>query len=205
MKILILDNFDSFSYNLYQVVGEILQACVRNFSVEVHRNDAISVEEVQARKFDRIIISPGPGSPAEEKYFGVCKDILLKISPDVPTLGVCLGMQGLAHYYGGKVVKAKLPMHGKTSLIAHDGRGVFVDLPQKIEVMRYHSLVVADLPKNLKITARALGQNPLEIMGIRHKLFPIEGVQFHPESFATEGGKKMLENFLFSHHKNHDR
>ncbi len=193
MRILIIDNFDSFTYNLYQLVGEILDARHKPFTIDVFRNNEITLKEVKAGKYDRIIISPGPGSPDDETYFGVCKEVLLDIGRTVPTLGVCLGMQGIAHYYGGKVVRAKLPMHGKTSLVRHDGKGVFTGLPQDIEVMRYHSLVVTDLPKELLVTATA-GD---EIMGLRHKTFPIEGIQFHPESFATEGGQKMLENLLF--------
>lgn len=199
MKVLILDNFDSFTYNLYQAVGEILQAKLADFSVVVHRNNAVSAKEVQRAGFERIIISPGPGTPSDKKYFGVCGEVLLKISPQVPTLGVCLGMQGIAHYYGGRVVKAKLPMHGKTSLLSHDAKGLFAGLPQNLEVMRYHSLVVSHLPKILRVTARAKAIR--EIMGLRHQNLPIFGVQFHPESFATEGGKKMLENFLFNDHK----
>jgi len=177
MRILILDNFDSFTYNLYQLVGEILDARKEPFTVDVFRNNKITVKEIKAKKYDRIIISPGPGSPDDEKYFGVCKEVLLTVGRTVPTLGVCLGMQGIAHYYGGK--------------------GIFTGLPQDIEVMRYHSLVVTDLPKDLIVTAKTADSEE-EIMGLRHKTFPIEGIQFHPESFATEGGKKMLENFLFS-------
>src|SRR3989338_3796262 len=198
MKILILDNFDSFTYNLYQLVGEILEARKEPFTVDVLRNNEITAKEIKARKYDRIIISPGPGSPADKKYFGVCKDVLLDIGRTVPTLGVCLGMQGIAHYYGGKVMRAKVAMHGKTSLVTHDGKDVFAGLPQNIEVMRYHSLVVGNLPKELLVTAKTGGKGGAEIMGLRHKKFPIEGIQFHPESFATEGGKKMLENFLFA-------
>lgn len=193
MKVLIIDNFDSFTYNLYQLVGEILEAHKEEFIIDVFRNNEITVKEIKAKKYGRIIISPGPGSPDDETYFGVCKEVLLDASRTVPTLGVCLGMQGTAQYYGGKVIRAKLPMHGKTSLVKHDGKGVFTGLPQHVEVMRYHSLVVAGLPKELIVTATAGN----EIMGLRHTKFPIEGIQFHPESFATEGGKKMLENFLF--------
>ena len=198
MRVLILDNFDSFTYNLYQLVGEILDARKEPFSIDVFRNNEITLKGIKAAKYDRIIISPGPGSPDDEKYFGVCKDVLLDVGKTVPTLGVCLGMQGIAHYYGGKVVRAKLPMHGKTSSITHDGKGVFAGLPQNIEVMRYHSLVVTGLPKALKVSAVTSGKGEKEIMGLRHATYPIEGIQFHPESFATEGGKKIIENFLFS-------
>ena len=198
MKILILDNFDSFTYNLYQLVGEILEAHKEEFTIDVFRNNEITVKEIKAKKYGRIIISPGPGSPDDETYFGVCKEVLLDIGHTVPTLGVCLGMQGIAQYYGGKVIRAKLPMHGKTSLVKHDGKGVFTGLPQHVEVMRYHSLVVGNLPKELLVTAKTGDKGEVEIMGLRHKKFPIEGIQFHPESFATEGGKVMLENFLFA-------
>lgn len=206
MKILIIDNYDSFTFNLYQYVGEILQKVTGRFTIDVVRNDAITVAEIKKRKYDRIILSPGPGDPSDKSYFGVCAEVLLDIGKKTPVLGVCLGMQGMAHYFGGKVIRAKLPMHGKTSIIVHDGKGVFAGIPQRIEVMRYHSLVVEreSLPDCLEISAEvchsiALLQNDKtgEIMGLRHKIYPIEGIQFHPESFATEAGKKMLSNFLF--------
>ncbi len=124
--------------------------------------------------------------------------MLTKLGQTIPTLGVCLGMQGMAHYFGGRVIRAKLPMHGKISIIKHDGKGVFRNLPQNLEVMRYHSLVAdsAGLPACLEISSKSLDSD--EVMGLRHKKYPIEGIQFHPESFATEGGKKILTNFLFS-------
>lgn len=198
MKVLILDNFDSFTYNLYQLVGEVLDSSKKPFSIDVRRNNEVTLKKIKAEKYDRIIISPGPGNPSDMKYFGVCAEVLTDISRTVPTLGVCLGMQGIAEYYGGKVSLAKNPMHGKTSLISHDGKGLFTGLPQKIEIMRYHSLVVSKLSKDLAVTAKADGKHGGEIMGLRHKMYPIEGIQFHPESFATEGGKKMLENFLLT-------
>lgn len=196
MKILIIDNYDSFTYNLYQYVGEILTSAQKKFTLDVVRNDEISLNEIKKRKYNRIIISPGPGDPSDKKYFGVCADIITKLGKKTPVLGVCLGMQGVAHYFGGKVVRAKLPMHGKTSMIEHDGKGVFADLPQGIEVMRYHSLVAepAALPAYLTVTATAKDSG--EIMGLRHTKYPIEGIQFHPESFATEGGKQIIKNFL---------
>ena len=196
MKILILDNYDSFTFNLYQYVGEILTAQGIAFTLDVARNDELSLKEIQKRRYDKILISPGPGEPADKAYFGVCADVITTLGKKTPVLGVCLGMQGIAHYFGGKVVRAKLPMHGKTSLITHDGKGIFRDLPQDLEVMRYHSLVAerASLPKDLIITATSSDSG--EIMGLRHKKFPIEGIQFHPESFATEGGKRLIENFL---------
>lgn len=195
MNILLIDNYDSFTYNLYQYVGELLDG-TGSFHVDVIRNDEINLQEITNAGYDRIIISPGPGDPSLPEYFGVCSQVLLEVGKTTPVLGVCLGMQGLAHYYGGKVVKAAVPMHGKTSRIQHDGKGVFTELPQDIEVMRYHSLVVepGSVPEVLEVTAQVPESG--EIMGLRHKTYPIEGIQFHPESFATEGGKRMIANFL---------
>ena len=196
MRVLIIDNYDSFTFNLYQYAGEILASREKPFTLDVVRNDELTLKEIRAKKYDRILISPGPGNPADRKYFGVCAEVITDLGKKTPVLGVCLGMQGIAHYFGGKVVRAKLPMHGKTSLITHDGKGVFKGLPQGLEVMRYHSLVAEkdSLPKDLLVTATA--QDTGEIMGLRHKKYPIEGIQFHPESFATEGGKRLIENFL---------
>lgn len=217
MNILIIDNYDSFTYNLYQYMGEILTAekakgGVSDFSVVVKRNNEISLDDVKAMAPDRIIISPGPGSPDDKAYFGVCAEVIATLGKTIPLLGVCLGMQGITHVFGGKVVKAGLPVHGKTSPIYHDGKGVFTDVPQSLEIMRYHSLVADPntLPDCLALTAvvaevglsgfadAASRGAPMEIMGLRHKEYPIEGIQFHPESFATEGGKDLLRNFLFS-------
>ncbi|MBI5456900.1 aminodeoxychorismate/anthranilate synthase component II [Candidatus Kaiserbacteria bacterium] len=196
MKLLIIDNYDSFTYNLYQYVGEILKAAKKKFTLDVVRNDELTLSDIKKRNYDRIIISPGPGDPSDKHYFGVCADVITELGKKIPILGVCLGMQGIAHYFGGKVVRAKIPMHGKTSEIEHDGKGVFADLPQGLEVMRYHSLVAEkkSLAKELVVTASAKDSG--EIMGLRHIKYPIEGIQFHPESFATEGGKRILENFL---------
>ena len=212
MKVLILDNYDSFTYNLYQYVGEILHRDL-SASVVVFRNNEITLDEIKQSAFDRIIISPGPGNPMDEAYFGVCFDVIKELAPSTPILGVCLGMQGIAYCFGGEIVKAKIPMHGKISAIDHDGQGVFRYLPQQLEVMRYHSLIVKpdSIPDCLKITSRVtssknlgrdhqdryIGDFSTEIMAIRHKEFPLEGIQFHPESFATEGGIKMLENFIY--------
>lgn len=197
MKVLIIDNYDSFTFNLYQHVGEILKRYGEDFMMDVIRNDRISLKEIKRRKYDRVIISPGPGDPSNKAYFGVCADVITDLGQTMPVLGVCLGMQGIASSFGGKIIRAKLPMHGKTSLISHDGKGVFLGLPQNLEVMRYHSLVADpnSLPSCLEITSKSLDSK--EIMGLRHKKYPIEGIQFHPESFATEGGKEMLTNFLF--------
>lgn len=211
MLVLIIDNYDSFTYNLYQYVGEILSSKLGfgHFNVLVKRNNEITLEEIQQLDPDRIIISPGPGSPDDRNYFGVCSDVILQLGKTIPLLGVCLGMQGIAHCFGGKVVRAPVPMHGKTSLIQHDGRGVYHNIPQALEIMRYHSLMVEaqSLPDCLEITSviakpdmpEDLMQAALagcEIMGLRHRQFPIEGIQYHPESFATEGGRELLRNFL---------
>ncbi len=198
MKILIIDNYDSFTFNLYQLVGEILMKKGLQFVLDVVRNNEITINKIKKRNYNKIIISPGPGNPSNPLYFGVCAKVLTEIGKKTPVLGVCLGMQGMAYYFGGKVVQAQKPMQGKTSLIEHDGLGVFKNLPQNLEVMRYHSLIAekSSLPKMLKITA--LSQDTREIMGLRHETYPIEGIQFHPESFATEGGKLILSNFLFS-------
>ena len=200
MKVLIIDNYDSFTYNLYQYIGEILELNYPGSTLDVVRNNEITVSDIEEKQYNKIIISPGPGSPDDVNYFGVCADVIKKLGIKIPLLGVCLGMQGIAHCFGGLVIKARVPMHGKTSMIVHDEKGVFKDLPQNLEVMRYHSLVVdlKTLPEELEITSRAkfIDQDGYEIMGLRHKEFPIEGIQFHPESFATEGGKKMLENFI---------
>lgn len=216
MKVLIIDNYDSFTYNLYQYVGEILSSARRpgsDFQITVKRNDELSFEQIQDLKADRIIISPGPGSPEDPAYFGVCGQVITEIGPTTPLLGVCLGMQGIVHAFGGRIVQAPLPMHGKISPITHNGCSVFRGVPDLLEVMRYHSLVAeaASLPECLRVTA-AVGDlsaedfdrfksidksSDFEIMGIQHRDYPIHGIQFHPESFATEGGKELLQNFLF--------
>ena len=189
MRTLVIDNYDSFTFNLVQYLGEL------GTELLVHRNDAITAKEAEALAPDAIVISPGPGNPADPKYFGVCADLLAGLSQTTPTLGVCLGLQGFAHVYGGRVVHAPRIVHGKSSPVFHDGRGVFQDVPSPFQAARYHSLVVdpATLPAELERTAwTAEG----EIMGARHRRHPIEGVQFHPESILTEHGKLMLRNFL---------
>lgn len=210
MKVLIIDNYDSFTFNLYQYIGEILSEQNAPFEVLVKRNDQISVADIKALAPARIIISPGPGSPDDPAYFGVCGEVITELGKTTPLLGVCLGMQGIAHFFGGKVVRASMPMHGKTSPIRHDGEGLYQGLPQHIEIMRYHSLMVdaASLPACLEVTSVVanhahantnLRQASLcgdEIMGICHRDYPIQGVQYHPESFATEGAKTLLKNFL---------
>lgn len=210
MNVLIIDNYDSFTFNLYQYIGEILSETGKPFTVTVKRNDELTLPQIKALNPDRIIISPGPGSPDDEAYFGVCGQVITELGETTPLLGVCLGMQGIAHFFGGKVVRASVPMHGKTSPIRHDGNGVYQGLPQHIDIMRYHSLMAdADsLPDCLELTSVVANPDNLdkslkeaslagdEIMGIRHTLYPIEGVQYHPESFATEGAKQLLANFL---------
>ncbi|KRG32119.1 MULTISPECIES: aminodeoxychorismate/anthranilate synthase component II [unclassified Psychrobacter] len=212
MNVLIIDNYDSFTFNLYQYIGEILQTMDgdKAANVIVKRNNEITLADVQAMNLDRIIISPGPGAPDDPAYFGICAEVIEIMGKTTPLLGVCLGMQGIAHVFGGDVVRASVPMHGKVSSIRHDGAGVYQGLPQEIEIMRYHSLMVkADtLPDCLAVTAVvannahaefSLTESALageEIMGLQHKDYPIQGVQFHPESFATEGAKRLLTNFL---------
>lgn len=198
MNVLIVDNYDSFTYNLYQYAGELLEDRNDTFRLDVYRNDEIDIAGVEAGGYDRIILSPGPGDPADPAYFGVCLDILKGPAQKTPVLGVCLGMQGMAYAYGGVVKRARLPMHGKTSPVSTDGKGVFHNLPEELTVMRYHSLIVETetLPDCFIITSRTLEEEP-ELMGIRHREFPMEGIQFHPESFATEAGMQMIENFLY--------
>ncbi|WP_413518727.1 anthranilate synthase component II [Psychrobacter glacincola] len=212
MNVLIIDNYDSFTFNLYQYIGEILQTMGGNkkANVIVKRNNEMTLADVQAMNLDRIIISPGPGAPDDPTYFGICAEVIKVMGKTTPLLGVCLGMQGIAHVFGGDVVRASVPMHGKVSAIRHDGAGVYQGLPQEIEIMRYHSLMVQanTLPDCLTVTAvvaneahseLSLAESALagdEIMGLQHKDYPIQGVQFHPESFATEGAKRLLTNFL---------
>jgi len=190
MKVLVIDNYDSFVYNLAQYVGEL------GAEPLVYRNDQLTLKKALRLKPDKIIISPGPGTPSQPRYFGVCSQIIRHLSPKVPTLGVCLGHQGIIWTFGGKIVRAGRVMHGKTSLVWHDGRGVFKGVENPIQATRYHSLVAerASLPKCLAVTAVSLDDG--EIMGVRHVEYPVEGVQFHPESILTRGGKQMVKNFL---------
>jgi len=190
MKVLVIDNYDSFVYNLVQYIGMLGGDPI------VYRNDQITLK--QAMKLDpkRIVISPGPGTPEDPHYFGICSTILQEMSRKVPTLGVCLGNQGIISVFGGKVVRAGHLMHGKTSVIQHDGKGVFEGVINPFTATRYHSLVVDrnSIPSSIEITAKATDDN--EIMGIRHKEYPITGLQFHPESILCEDGKKIIKNFL---------
>ena len=183
---LIIDNYDSFTYNLVQYFGEL------GADLVVKRNDQVTVDEVEEMHPDRICISPGPGTPLNA---GVSNDLILKFGPSTPILGVCLGHQCIGHVFGGEVVRAGRIMHGKTSPIVHEGDGVFRTLPNPFEATRYHSLIVRreSLPPELEVTAETAQG---EIMGLRHRRYPIQGVQFHPESIMTGVGKQLLLNFL---------
>ncbi|HEX6563389.1 MAG TPA: aminodeoxychorismate/anthranilate synthase component II [Chthoniobacterales bacterium] len=183
---LVIDNYDSFTYNLVQYFGEL------GADLVVKRNDQVTLDEVAEMHPDRICISPGPGTPLDA---GVSNDLILKFGPGTPILGVCLGHQCIGHVFGGEVVRADRIMHGKTSPIVHEGDGVFRTLPNPFEATRYHSLIVRreSLPPELEITAETAQG---EIMGLRHRRYPIQGVQFHPESIMTGVGKQLLLNFL---------
>ena len=185
--ILIIDNYDSFTYNLVQRLGEL------GAEVDVYRNDKISVAEIEEREPRRILISPGPCTPKEG---GISNDVIRHFAGKLPILGVCLGHQCIGYTFGGDVVPADRLMHGKTSMIEHDGKSIFAGLANPFEATRYHSLVVKEdtLPDCFEITARTVDRG--ELMGIRHKEYPIEGVQFHPESFLTAEGVKLLHNFI---------
>ena len=184
--LLMIDNYDSFTYNLYQYLSEL------GAEVEVARNDKISLEEIKEISPEGIIISPGPSTPLEA---GISNDVIRRFGPIIPILGVCLGHQCIGYVYGAKVGRAGEILHGKTSMVSHQGAGVLVGLPNPFQAIRYHSLVVypETIPDALEITAQT--DNGL-IMGLRHKEFPVEGVQFHPESILTPDGKHLLQNFL---------
>jgi anthranilate synthase/aminodeoxychorismate synthase-like glutamine amidotransferase len=184
--ILLLDNYDSFTYNLAQYLGEL--GC----QVEVHRNDRISVEQIAQRKPERIVISPGPCTPQEA---GICVELVQKLAGKIPILGVCLGHQAIGAAFGGKIIRAPKLFHGKTSQIRHDGSGVFRGLPNPFTATRYHSLIVErkSLPAALQVTAET---DDDIIMGMQHREYPLMGVQFHPESVLTDSGKQLLKNFL---------
>jgi len=190
MKILVLDNYDSFVYNLVQYVGE------QGAKPLVYRNDAITIKEIRKLNPDGIIISPGPGTPEKGRDIGVCIDAIREFASNIPILGVCLGHQAIAHAFGGKIIQAKKVMHGKTSEIKHSGSGIFKGVKNPLKVMRYHSLIpdTTTFPNNLEITARTIQDN--EIFGLRDKTYRIYGIQFHPESIGTEDGKPIIKNFL---------
>ena len=191
--LLVLDNYDSFTFNLVQYLGELAPEHPIAAELRVERNDALSLEQIRALAPAAILISPGPGDPDQS---GVCLEVLQELSPTIPTLGVCLGHQSIAQVYGGKVVRAKELMHGKTSPVHHSGQGVFEGLPNPLTATRYHSLIAEreSLPDCLEITAWL---DDGTIMGLRHREFPhIQGVQFHPESVLTQEGHALLANFL---------
>ena len=184
--IVLIDNYDSFTYNLFQYLAEL------GAKVKVIRNDAITVEGIRKLAPAGLVISPGPGTPDEA---GITLELIVALGPSLPILGVCLGHQAIGQAFGGKVVRAAKLMHGKTSAVRHNRKGVFKGLPTPLEVTRYHSLIVEkkSLPKNLVVTATT---DDGIIMGLKHRTYPVEGVQFHPESYVTQHGKQMLQNFL---------
>lgn len=184
--ILIIDNYDSFTYNLVHIVAE------NTDDYKVIRNDALTVEEIRALEADRILISPGPGRPDEA---GVTEAVIQELGSDTPILGVCLGHQAIGEVFGGKVVHAPKLMHGKTSQITHDGKTIFRDIPENFTATRYHSLVIdpASMPEELEVSAHS---EDGVIMGVRHRQFPIEGIQFHPESILTIEGPNLVKNWL---------
>ena len=191
MKILVLDNYDSFVYNLVQYMGEM------GIEPVVFRNDKTNLQKIQKINPKGILISPGPGTPEKSKDIGICLDVIRKLGKNIPILGVCLGHQAIVHAYGGKIIPAKDIMHGKTSEIKHIGKNIFEGVKNPLEVMRYHSLIAdsSTFPKSqLEITAETTDKE--EIFAVVHKKYPIYGVQFHPESIGTENGKIIIRNFL---------
>ena len=190
MKFLIIDNYDSFVYNIAQYLGEL------GVESDVIRNNKITLDEIKKANYDAIIISPGPGTPEDKKYFGICSDVIKDMGAFIPILGVCLGHQGIIHAFGGKVTNAGCVRHGKTSLVDHTNSELFKDVKNPFRATRYHSLVgdKTIIPDVLEVTAIATDDG--EVMAIKHKEHLIEGVQFHPESIMTEDGKKILENFI---------
>ena len=190
MRFLIIDNYDSFVYNIAQYLGELGVDC------DVIRNDKITLDEIQEKNYDAIIISPGPGTPEDKKYFGVCSDVIKDMGSSTPILGVCLGHQGIIDAFGGKVTNAGCVRHGKTSPVDHVDSKLFKDVKNPFRATRYHSLVgdKTIIPEVLKVTATSSDDG--EVMAIEHKDYLIQGVQFHPESIMTEDGKKILANFI---------
>jgi anthranilate synthase component 2 len=189
MRVLVVDNYDSFVYNIAQRLGEL------KTEPTVIRNDKVTVNTIKIIDPDAIVISPGPGHPADRKYFGICTDIIAELGPRTPILGVCLGHQGIVHAFGGKVVNARKVRHGKTSIIQYNSGRLFDQVSNPFKATRYHSLVAdKKIPPCLEVTAIALDDG--EIMAIRHRQYLIEGVQFHPESVLTEQGPRILFNFI---------
>jgi anthranilate synthase/aminodeoxychorismate synthase-like glutamine amidotransferase len=185
--VLVIDNYDSFTYNLVQYLGEL------GADVRVRRNNEVTLGEIEAMAPDQILISPGPGRPENA---GITPDVIRRFGPTTPILGVCLGHQAIGMVYGGTVCRATVPMHGKTSTVVHDGRGVFSGMTGPFEAGRYHSLVIASdtVPEALEVSARTKEDGT--IMAVRHRTYPVHGVQFHPESVLTEEGRRILQNFL---------
>jgi anthranilate synthase/aminodeoxychorismate synthase-like glutamine amidotransferase len=189
-RIVLIDNYDSFVYNLYQSLGELT-----GVEAKVVRNDRTSVEAITEECPTHLIISPGPGNPEQPAWFGVCREVILTLGRTIPLLGVCLGHQGIGVAFGGRIIRAPRVMHGKLSHVRHDGEGLFAGLESPLEAMRYHSLVIDPdtLPSSLRVTAAT---DEGLIMGVAHREFPIVGVQFHPESIGTRSGQRLLSNFL---------
>ena len=190
MRILVVDNYDSFVYNIVQILGKL------NIQTLVERNDRISFASVRKMNPDGIVISPGPGHPADRKYFGNCIDIIINLGPTTPILGVCLGHEGIVNAFGGSIINAKKVRHGKTSPIEYQSSKLFENISNPFRATRYHSLVADpnNIPFCLKVTAKSLDDG--EIMGVRHKQYPIEGIQFHPESVLTADGPMIFQNFI---------
>ena len=188
--LLVIGNYDSFTYNLVQYLGEL------GADLLVRRNDDVTLDEIARLRPERIVISPGPGRPQQA---GITLEAIKRFGPEIPVLGVCLGHQAIGLAYGGNVVRARTPMHGKTSTIAHDGRGVFAGVSTPLVASRYHSLLIdpASVPADLEVAARSIDDDT--IMAVRHRRFPVHGVQFHPESILTRDGRQMLRNFLSVH------
>jgi anthranilate synthase component 2 len=184
VRLLMIDNYDSFTYNLVHLFEEL------GAEVVVRRNDAVTVEEAEALAPDRLVISPGPGRPADA---GVSVELIRRLGPRVPTLGVCLGHQAIVEAFGGEVGQARALLHGKASRVRHDGKGVYAGLPEEIDAGRYHSLAAVRVPEELEVTART---EDGEVMGVRHRTHPVEGVQFHPESVLTPLGPRLARTFL---------
>jgi len=190
MKTLIIDNYDSFTFNLFQYLGEL------GGNPIVRRNDEVTISAIKKIAPTHIVISPGPGRPDDPKYFGICLEVILNLSTQIPVLGVCLGHQGICYAFGGKIVQAPEVRHGKTSQVLHNKRGLFKNIPTPCEVMRYHSLIVDrdNIPEILRVTATE--KESSLVMAVEHVSRPLFGIQFHPESIGTPSGKKILKNFL---------
>ncbi|HEY9387636.1 MAG TPA: aminodeoxychorismate/anthranilate synthase component II [Nitrososphaeraceae archaeon] len=190
MKVLVIDNYDSFVYNIAQILGKL------EVQPTVVRNDKISVESVKIMNPDAIIISPGPGHPADRRYFGNCTDIIINLGPEIPIMGICLGHEGIVDAFGGNITNAKNVRHGKTSLIKYDSSRLFDNVSNPFKATRYNSLVAdpKGIPSCLEVTAKAIDDG--EVMGVRHRRHLIEGIQFHPESVLTAEGPKIFQNFI---------